>query len=697
MNLLQQINLFSGCVLAVVMIIVIRKRKFDRYVLPFLFLILINIAGLVAIVLETSYNPALWSTGYYLLFFHVAFLPLAFLWLGGNWGVDTTEFGRSRKRLTLVFAFLSVLFFFYLLVELGIDIGLLQNRWLLDLKKMSVIYSAMLIIGVTLGLYFIENCYRSSLGLARERIRRSFFPLLAYGIGLLAVATVALLFRQVGDWMMTITFFLLAMVTIPASRHYLLFKPGADGIILTRKGIYSSLVVVLVGIYFVIIGAIGEILIKYNLNEGLFYSVVVLSVLVCTFMILLVSQTIRSRIKALSLNQASGRARHFFADEWKEFSEEVSVTLNMEAIYERTNRLLYRLLKINQTIFVIKEPAPSENYTLYIGDGIDRGISGRRLERINEWLYRLGRPVETSTLVEKAEQEGAEYTAFEQDLPFSAFLLVPLIARQQYLGFWAIGPHGTGGDLTSDEISFIEAAANPVALTILGARMTDELVVAREIESFQRISAFVLHDLKNSVGMLSMLLQNAEANMEKPDFQREAILTIGRAVERQKKIISRLTEQKSDDTLHMERVNLRSLVQNTLDRVKLGTVKSISLEMDIAEDCFAMVDTDKVGSVFDNLIMNALEAMPEGGTITICCAPMSDDGLLKVSVSDTGCGMDTEFISTRLFKPFSSTKPHGLGIGMFQSREIIRAHNGRIEVTSVSGEGSTFSLYIPGA
>ena len=123
---------------------------------------------------------------------------------------------------------------------------------------------------------------------------------------------------------------------------------------------------------------------------------------------------------------------------------------------------------------------------------------------------------------------------------------------------------------------------------------------------------------------------------------------------------------------------------------------SISLDMDIDEDCLVMVDTEKVGSVFDNLIMNALEAMPDGGTITIRCAPISDDGLLKVSVSDTGCGMETEFISTRLFKPFSSTKPHGLGIGMFQSREIIRAHNGRLEVTSVPGEGSTFSLYIPG-
>jgi GAF domain-containing protein len=116
-------------------------------------------------------------------------------------------------------------------------------------------------------------------------------------------------------------------------------------------------------------------------------------------------------------------------------------------------------------------------------------------------LYRFSHAVEMSTLAEKASDEAKQAAELQKAVGFDIFLLVPLLARQQMLGFWGIAAHGSGRRLTSDEIGFIEAAANPVALTILGARMTDELLISREIESFHRFSSFVLHDLKNSVAI----------------------------------------------------------------------------------------------------------------------------------------------------------------------------------------------------
>ncbi|MDD4051989.1 MAG: ATP-binding protein [candidate division Zixibacteria bacterium] len=696
MNPLQAVILFSGLLLGVLTVVMLLTRRLQPYGRPFVFFLLVNLAGPIAVGMETSSHSAFWSLGYYPLFFHISFLPSAWYLLAARWGLDRSEYGHNGRRLPWLALAFSLALFIYACWARAVDVAMFGDRWYLDLKRLYLIISAFYAITVTAGLYAIEVCYRSSLGMARERIRRSFFPLVAYGIALLAMTTVAMLYRQVSDWMTCAVFLLAALVGVPLTRHYMLFDPVSNGIILTRKAVYSSLAVVLIGVYFLLVGSVGELLVKYKLDEGLFFSVVTLILMVFTFMILVVSQTLRSRLKAISMATSSMPRRGVYAEEWKEFAEEVSVTLNLDGIYERTNGLLQRLLKINHSCFVIKEPASSENYTLYSGDGIDRGIPGARLEHLADWLYRFGRPIETATLREKAPAEAEQLTECEKPVAFKAFLLAPFVARQQFLGFWGIGYHSDGRELSSDEIGFIEAAASPVALTILAARMTDELVVSREIESFHRISTFVMHDLKNSVAMLSMLMQNAEKNIQNPEFQKAALVTIGKAVDRQRKILSRLTEQKSGDKLSLEKTDLAGLIGKTLERIKLDTVTSIALTFDVPAGITVYVDPEKVGSVFDNLVMNAIEAMPDGGTLQIKVCPPTGDRTVGVAFADTGIGMDPEFIATRLYKPFSSTKPHGLGIGMYQSREIIRAHRGRLEVDSRIGEGTTFTVFLPG-
>jgi putative PEP-CTERM system histidine kinase len=695
MNLLYLFNVFAGLVLLSVAALVIFKRRLSPYSRPFLFLILVNLTGIAAILIEISRYSSLWLPGYILLFFHISFLPYAWHLMAYRWGLDENEYSRRDTIMSRLFLAFSIILFVFMWVERGIDLETANGRWLLVLNNWRFWISAYLIIGLTSGAYAIEVCYRSSLGLARERIKRSFFPLLAYAIALLGAATVGILYGRIGDLMLTVIYLLFALVSVPVARHYILFNPASDGIILTRRGVYSSLVVVLFGVYFLIIGTVGEVLVKYNLDEGVFFSVVILILMVFTFLILVVSQTIRSRLRIVSGPQVPFRDKALYAAEWREFAEEVSVAMNMDAIYSRTSRLLHRLLKIDHSLFVIKEPAPSENYTLYTGDGIDRGIPGEQLNRLSDWLYRFGHAIEAATLAEKSPKETEQLNALEKTAPFKIFLLVPFVARQQSLGFWGIGGHSSGRRLSSDEIGFIEAAANPVSLTIMGARMTDELIISREIESFQRFSSFVLHDLKNSVAMLSMLMQNAEKNIGNPDFQQEALLTISKAVNRQKKIISRLTEEKAGEKLTLEKVKLLALVNKTLERVRLDTVKTVESQVTIDEGLEVIIDPDKIGSVFDNLVINAVEAMPDGGLLEIKAANSESPGQVAVSFTDAGVGMTKEFVSTRLFKPFSSTKPHGLGIGMYQSREIIRAHRGRIEVISEPGKGTEFLIYLP--
>ncbi len=696
MDILQAVNLVSGLVFLIAAVIVIRRRGWQDYVIPFLWFSVINILGIIAVAMETGQKPGLWWFGYILLFAYLAFMPSAFFWLGNRWGLHRGE-RQTRHRILLRTTFLiSLVLFIILLFGRIVDLNLVEPRWYIDLAELHFWISAFMVLAITGGMYSLEGCYRSSLGLTRIKLRKSFFPLLAGGIGLLAVATLAMLYHQISDLMLSLTFVLMALVTATAARHYLTFNPEEHGVILTRKGIYSSIVVVLVGIYFITIGLVGNILVRYNLDDGLFYSVAFLILLVLTFILLIGSQAIRSRLREVSRSAAQPPGKGAFAEEWKEFTEEVSVLLDIDMIYERTSRLLLRLLKIEHSLFMIRESAPSPNYTLYTGDGVDRGIPGEKLNQLAQWLHRYAHPVETATVKEKAPSEANELAFLENSFPFQVFLLVPLVARQKFLGFWGIGRHQSGRELTSEEIGFIEAASNPVALTILSARITDELVISREMESFHRISSFVMHDLKNSVAMLSMLLQNAEKNIDNPEFQKEALITIAKAADRQKRIISRLTGPAAGDKLTFEKVDLADLVDRTLKRVKFETLKSIELRFQIEPGIKVIVDVEKIGSVFDNLIMNAIESMPEGGRLEIRLGKEQPPGQVVVLFADTGRGMDDEFISTRLFKPFSSTKPHGLGVGMYQSQEIIKAHRGRIEVSSKPGEGSRFWVYLPG-
>ena len=674
------------------------SRQFHHYSRPFLFFVATVFIGILAIYAETMQSSVMWSIGYVLLFFFLSFMPYAWYSLCGTWVLDQRDCPRQRKLFGRILLALSILFFILQLILRGIDVSLINNRWFITLNGWRLWYGGYFIISLAAGIYAVETTFRSALGLSREKITKSFFLLLACAICFLTLATIGFIYGQISDWILTFTFILITLICLLLARHYRNFMAENDGIVLTRKGVYSSVAIVLLGIYFLAVGTAGEFLVRFDLNDGLFFTIVAVILSIVTFLIMLFSQVYKSKAGDIAAKSTPYREDSVYGAEWKEFAEEVSVSMNIDSIVERTRRLLHRLLKVEDCFFVIQDPAPSDNFSLYSGAGPNRGIAGNHVQLLNEWLYRFGHPLEVATLREKTEKEYLQLAHLSESVPFPIFLLVPLTARQQFLGFWGIGSHGSGRDLNSEEIAFIEAAASPLALTILGARMTDELLVTRELESYHRFSSFVLHDLKNSVGMLSMLLQNAEKNMDDPEFQKEAMLTIGKAVERQKKIISRLTEDKPGDKLNLQPNDLRRLIALTLTRVRIDSIKSIDLIFDIPDGIAIVVDEEKIGSVFDNLIMNAVEAMPEGGKLRIELAPESQSAsLVGVAFKDTGCGMDEEFIATRLFKPFISTKKHGLGIGMYQSREIIRQHQGRFDIVSKPGDGTTFIVFIPKA
>jgi hypothetical protein len=236
-----------------------------------------------------------------------------------------------------------------------------------------------------------------------------------------------------------------------------------------------------------------------------------------------------------------------------------------------------------------------------------------------------------------------------------------------------------------------------IAVALFNVQLAEELATAKEIESFHKLTSFVLHDLKNCISMLSLLMKNAERNFHNPEFQRDALNTIGSTVSKMQGLIQRLAETRTigQMTVHpsARSVNLRQLVEDCVERLQTSLSPSIRLENLVNGMPDVLGDAESLQKVLTNLLINAIEAVDGRGEVMVRSVCGSED--VKIIVSDNGCGMSPEFVEKRLFQPFASTKSKGLGIGLYQCKAIVEAHGGDIEVESAEGKGTTMTITLP--
>ena len=216
-------------------------------------------------------------------------------------------------------------------------------------------------------------------------------------------------------------------------------------------------------------------------------------------------------------------------------------------------------------------------------------------------------------------------------------------------------------------------------------------MVGRELEAFQTMSAFFVHDLKNAASSLGLMLQNLPIHFNDPDFREDALRGMAGTVTRINQLIERLGAIRKSLELETERADLKELLDDVLSGCAGG--QDITFLTEFQPTPPVLVDKERIKSVFTNLILNAMDAVGARGTITLRTG--SRDGLVSVSVSDDGCGMTPAFLRDSLFRPFQSTKKKGLGIGMFQSKMIVEAHHGMVQVESEQGKGTTFRVTLP--
>ncbi|MGI5915816.1 MAG: ATP-binding protein [Anaerolineae bacterium] len=296
-------------------------------------------------------------------------------------------------------------------------------------------------------------------------------------------------------------------------------------------------------------------------------------------------------------------------------------------------------------------------------------------------------------------------------------IAVPLVARSELLGAIYVDTRLGTRLFGEDELRLLEAMASQAAMAIRGAKLYDDmcrsneqlraaldqlrdaqtqLVQAERLAAVGRLAAGVAHELRNplmvmrnSLYYLDRLL--AMGKTDSPDVWRRYITKMDGEIDRQSKIINDLLFFSRNRPRTLTQVDLNALLREVLMRTPMA--ESIEVREELQSDLPELrADADQLQQVFINLIVNAVQAMPEGGTLTV--STRSTEYHVIAEVADTGVGMSEEDLE-RLFQPFFTTKERGIGLGLSVSHSIIEAHRGKIAVSSEPGRGTRFTVELP--
>lgn len=267
---------------------------------------------------------------------------------------------------------------------------------------------------------------------------------------------------------------------------------------------------------------------------------------------------------------------------------------------------------------------------------------------------------------------------------------VSLLSGNEFVGIMTLNEKLTEEEFSIEDFDLLKAIADQAAGSILNIKISQQLSQAKEMEAFQTMSAFFVHDLKNLASKLSLTMQNLPTHFDNPEFRGDALRAISDSVAKINTMSSGLSLLRQKIVLQPAENDLNGLVTNTLNTLN-GCKGSIMQDLKPISKC--LMDSEQIQKVLTNLILNANEAVGNGGEIRIATEQIN--GWIVLSVRDNGCGMSKEFVENSLFHPFKTTKKQGMGIGLFHCKMIVEAHHGRIEVESEEGRGSTFKVFLP--
>jgi putative PEP-CTERM system histidine kinase len=458
----------------------------------------------------------------------------------------------------------------------------------------------------------------------------------------------------------------------------------------------NSVTILLAGGYLVIVGALGQFAASFGRADNLHLHSLVVLFGVLVLAILLLSDRLRQRMRRL-VSQHFRRPMHDSRAIWTHFTRELANVFEAREFERRTVKLLAETFSVlSVTAWSFDEPMshltmgastaalPGEEAQKNAGGTVDAPkvlVAG---------LQSMAGPFDPDAV----KEPWGELLRSMSPGMFSnggRRVCIPLFVGERGVGLIMLADRVNGVPYLLEELDLLRCIGDHAAVGLHQLRLTEELMQGRELAAFQAMSTFFVHDLKNAASSLTLMLENLPRHFDDPAFREDALRAIGGTVGRINQIIGRLGTLRQKLELRPIEVDLNCLIDEAIG--SLGGFGKIEVAQTLRDLPPIVADRGQLENVVINLLANAREAVGASGRIEVK-TERSDDWVV-LSVADDGCGMSPSFIRDSLFRPFQTTKKKGLGIGMFQSKLIVEAHQGTLNVRSEPGRGTTFSVALP--
>jgi putative PEP-CTERM system histidine kinase len=462
----------------------------------------------------------------------------------------------------------------------------------------------------------------------------------------------------------------------------------------SRTVLQSSFTLLLAGGYFFVVGVLAQ-LVAHLGGAGSFQTQTFLILLgTAGLALLLFSDRFRQRLQQF-VSRHFDRPQHDFRNIWRLMAHAMSSVLDEATLCRMVARLISETFhSLSVTIWLIDEQSgrltlgASTSHSHADLLGVDPGSVLR--SPVVKQIRELKLPFD----LEKIREDWAE-SLRKMHLPqfrkAGNRICIPFLAADRLLGLAVLADRVDGAPYTPEELDLLECIGNQAAAGLLNLRLSEELVVAKQFEAVQTMSAFFVHDLKNVVSGLSLTLDNLRVHFDDPLFRQDALRGISATVNRINHLIGRVSVLRNKIDVKPVESDLNQLVVETLEQQSWGP--DIELIKSLRPLPNILADPERLQKVVTNLLLNAREAVGKGGQVRVQTGQR--DGHAVLTVADNGCGMSPAFLKDSLYRPFHTTKKEGLGIGLFQSRMIVEAHRGSIQVESEPGKGTTFLVILP--
>ena len=569
-----------------------------------------------------------------------------------------------------------------------------NSVWLIPLGWSGYVFHLCMLLSSILILMNLERTLRGSVGHKRWQIKY-----MVIGIGSIFAVWVytgsqTILFYTLNTNLTLASGWVLIVASILAFKS-VLRSPRLDlDLYLSHAFLYNSITVLIVGIYLLSVGILAKILNYLNLGRSLYLNAFFLFLALVGLSIILLSDRLRRKIKHF-ISSHLKRPQYDYRKEWTEFTH---MTTSLTDIKDLCSAVAKKVSNTFETLSVTIWLMDEKEERLMLG-----GSTALTELQAQDVIRTLRGGAELVSALRKNQthidfENSKESWVIGLREAHSDFLkeariryCIPLAMSDQSIGFLTLHDRVASVPLSDADFDLLKTIADQTAGMLLNSKLSERLRQAKEIEVLQTMSAFLMHDLKNLASSLSLTMENLPIHFDNPEFRNDALRIVQQSVNKVNSLCGHLSMLSQKIELKKVETDLNELIASSLSC--LNGSNTVSIFKDLQPVPRLMIDPEQVQKVLMNLILNANEALGNGGEIRV--GTQKSDGWAIVSVRDNGCGMTKEFVEKSLFRPFKTTKKQGMGIGLFQSKMIVEAHQGRIEVESEEGRGSTFRVLLP--